>query len=154
MPLTVRPSTMTDHAGQVSLPGGMIEPGETSQEAALRELEEELGVPADGIELLGRLSPLYLFVSNFCVDPWVAVLPERPRLKPSPSEVAEVLEVPLDHLLDPSNVGQHARDHRGLTFKAPHFRWQRHHIWGATSMILSELLALVEEVTEAAGTSP
>lgn len=151
LPLTVRPTTMTDHAGQVSLPGGMIEPGERSDEAALRELHEELGIGADGIVLLGKLSPLYLFVSNFHVIPWVAVLHEPPELSPSPHEVAEVLEVPIDHLLDPSNVGRHQRSHRGLSYAAPHFGWQAHHIWGATSMILAELVSLVDEVYQEAG---
>ena len=153
LPLTMRPSTMTDHAGQVSLPGGMIEPGERSDEAALRELEEELGISPADIELLGCLSPLYLFVSNFHVVPWVAVIDHRPRFVPSPREVAEVLEVPIEHLLDPAHRGCHQRSHHGLSYAAPHFDWQSHRIWGATSMMLSELVCLVDEIyqqTEAA----
>lgn len=149
MPLTVRPTTMTDHAGQVSLPGGLIEPGESTSEAALRELSEELGVDDPQIELLGELSPLYLFVSNFNVTPWIGVLPGRPEIKANAAEVAEVLEVPLPYMLDPNNFGWHARDHRGIEFSAPHVRFGDHHIWGATGMILGEFIALVDELTVA-----
>lgn len=146
IPLTVRPHTMADHAGQVSFPGGMIEPGETSQQAALRELHEELGVPAEGIEILGRLSDIYVFVSNFSVTPWVAVLREPPRLVPHPREVAEVLEAPVAHFLDRANLGSHLHETRGLTFMAPHFQFGSHRIWGATSMMLAELVVLLEEL--------
>lgn len=146
VPCTLRPETLSAHAGQVSLPGGLIEPGEASHEAALRELEEELGVDRASVELLGQLSPLYLFVSNFSVAPWVATIDHRPAFNPSPDEVQEVLELPLDHLLDESNYGRQLHRHQDLTFSAPHFQWRQHRIWGATSMILSELVALVEAV--------
>jgi 8-oxo-dGTP pyrophosphatase MutT (NUDIX family) len=146
VPLTVRPQTMVDHAGQVSFPGGLIEEGEDSQEAALRELEEELGVPPREIRLLGKLSPLYLFVSNFWVQPWVAVVDHRPEWQPDRHEVAELLEVPLEHLLDPANRGTHQRDHRGLQFSVPHINFENHYVWGATSMMLNELTSLVEGI--------
>ena len=152
IPLTVRPKTMADHGGQVSLPGGMIEAGETSRQAALRELSEELGVANDGIELLGELSPLYLYVSNFAITPWVGVVDRLPEMHPSPEEVAEVLEVPLAHLLDPANVGQQTHNHRGIGFYAPHYAWGEHLIWGATSMMLAELVAIVGELADSAAT--
>ena len=116
LPLIVRPDDMPAHAGQVSLPGGMIEPGETSQQAALREFTEELGVPADGVELLGQLTEIYLFASNFQVIPWVGTLPTAPRWNPSPREVHRLLEVPLSHLLDPANRAEApaARRHQVL----------------------------------------
>lgn len=146
IPLTVRPKTMADHAGQVSLPGGMIEPGEASHDAALRELHEELGVPADGIEIIGRLSDIYVFVSNFSVTPWVAVRRDAPTLMPDQREVAEVLDVPLAHLLDPANRGTHLHETRGLKFAAPHVQFGEHRIWGATCMMLAELTTLVAEL--------
>ncbi|MEX2121667.1 MAG: CoA pyrophosphatase [Pirellulales bacterium] len=145
LPLTVRPATMATHAGQISLPGGMIEPGETPDQAALRELAEELGVTAGEVDVLGQLSPLYLFASDFMVNPWVAAAARRPAWVINPTEVAELLEVPLVHLFDPANAGRHARRHRGIDFTAPHFLWGRHRIWGATSMILSELRELGKE---------
>lgn len=146
IPCTLRPESLSAHGGQVSFPGGLIEPGESSQQAALRELTEELGVDPAEVELLGQLSPLYLFVSNFSVASWVACAPRRPDFRPSPREVQEVLEVPLAHLLDQTQWGTHMREHSDLKFAAPHFGWKGHRIWGATSMILSELAALVEEV--------
>ncbi len=145
LPLTLRPAHLPDHGGQVSLPGGVIEPGETSQAAALRELTEELGVDAAGVELLGELSSLYLFNSNFRVTPWAATFAHRPAWSANPAEVAELFEVPLDHLLDPANTTTHLRAQRGLVSLVPCFQWQSHAIWGATSMILGELAALVAE---------
>ncbi len=145
LPLTVRPTTLRGHAGQISLPGGVVEPGETSEAAALRELEEELGVARDGAQLLGRLSPLYVFVSEFQISPWVAAVAQRPPFQPSPGEVSELLEIPLAHLLDPASRGVHHRRQRGIELTAPHFLWGRHRIWGATAMILSELAAVVCE---------
>jgi 8-oxo-dGTP pyrophosphatase MutT (NUDIX family) len=146
LPLTVRPETMADHAGQVSLPGGMIEPDENAEQAALRELDEELGVQQDGVEIIGRLSPLYLFVSHFSVEPCVGLLHAAADFHPSPTEVAQLLEVPLGHLLDEGNRGGHQRDFHGLGFHAPHIRFQNHVIWGATAMILGELIAVLREI--------
>jgi 8-oxo-dGTP pyrophosphatase MutT (NUDIX family) len=146
LPLMVRPQTMMDHAGQVSLPGGTIDPGEEPARAALRELEEELGVGCESVQLLGPLSPLYLFVSNFSVLPWIGVVPSTPALRPSPIEVAELLEVPLPYLLDETNLDRHTREFHGLRFTAPHIRWQNHYVWGATSMILGELISLLREL--------
>jgi len=151
LPLTLRPETMLAHAGQISLPGGEVEPGESSQVAALRELEEELGVPRDGVTLLGSMSPLYVFVSNFLVTPWLAIAPGDVQFLPNPGEVAEVLEASLTDLTNPANhgVSQYRRGH--LEFSAPHFSWHDHRIWGATGMILGELTALLDEYNGAAG---
>lgn len=143
LPLTVRPPTMVVHAGQISLPGGRVEGGESPQQAALRELHEELGISEGEVELLGALSPVYLFVSNFVVTPWVGWCSRPPVLKPEPREVAEVLELPLEHLLDAASRGTHPRTHRGVTLSAPHFQWNGHRIWGATAMILGEFAELL-----------
>ncbi|MEX2114040.1 MAG: CoA pyrophosphatase [Pirellulales bacterium] len=146
LPLILRPQHMVDHAGQVSLPGGVIEPGETGREAALREYREELGAPAEHVQILGRLSDLYLFASNFCIEPWVGVVRETPRWTPSPDEVDRVLEVPLTHLLDPANTGTFERRQGGIIFQAPCFHFESHSIWGATSMVLAELAAALTEL--------
>lgn len=145
LPLTLRPTTMASHAGQISLPGGMIEPGESSEEAALRELEEELGVPAAGIELLGTLSPFFVFITNYRVTPHVAVLREEPTWVPDPREVAEALHLPLSALAEPLAIEQYVKNARGFEFEVPFLSLESHRIWGATSMMLGELAAVLAE---------
>lgn len=146
LPLMLRPLHMPDHGGQVSLPGGMIEGGESSRQAALREFSEELGAPADDLQILGRLTPLYLFASNFQITPWVAFTEQLPRWSPNQREVEQLLEVPLAHLLDPAATGHVERRQRGLAFRAPCFQWESERIWGATCMILAELVATLREL--------
>lgn len=140
VPLMLRPPAMSAHGGQISLPGGGIEPGETVEAAALRELEEELGIPATQVELLGRLSPLWVFVSNNWVTPCVAACRTPLRFTPAALEVAEVLEVPLADLFDERFRGEHWIDRQGLRFRAPHLDFAGHRIWGATWVILGELI--------------
>lgn len=146
LPLTLRPSHLPDHAGQISLPGGAIEPGETGAQAALREFHEELGAPEAEIRLLGNLSPIYVHASNFRVEPWLGVCDHRPAMAANPEEVAQLFEVPLDHLLDPSHFGCHPRHVGDLTYLAPHFLWGEHRIWGATCMILGEFVTILEQL--------
>ncbi len=143
VPLTLRPSHLPDHPGQVSLPGGAVEAGESDRQAAVREFHEEVG-DGDQIEIIGRLSPLYVHSSNFRISPWVAWAGRRPEFSPNPAEVEELLEVPLDHLLDPANLDSHEREYHGRTYSAPHFGWQSYRIWGATCMILGELITVLE----------
>ena len=147
LPLTVRPRHLPDHAGQVSFAGGLVEHGEDIELAALRELEEELRIPRSRVNLLGRMSKMYVFISNFVVSPCVAVVDEPVSIRPNPDEVAELLEVPLAHLLDAHNVVEYRVDcHRG-TFIAPSIRYGVHRVWGATGMIIGELIALLERVS-------
>jgi 8-oxo-dGTP pyrophosphatase MutT (NUDIX family) len=146
VPLTVRPDTMLSHAGQVSFPGGMVESGETSRAAALRELDEELGVPPGAVQILGSLSPLYVFASNFLVTPWVAIAPAPATFRPCDREVAEVLEVPVRYLLDAANYSTHQFRRGEFEFAAPHLAWAEHRVWGATAIILAELAAILAEV--------
>ncbi len=143
VPMMLRPDSLTHHGGQISLPGGQMEPGESSEEAALRELEEELGIPRFGVLLLGQLSPLYLFGSNFLISPCVAGCRVAATFKPSDTEVADVLQVPLGHLLNPANRGYHIERRGDVELEAPHFDWRGSYIWGATSMILAELVDVV-----------
>jgi 8-oxo-dGTP pyrophosphatase MutT (NUDIX family) len=145
LPLTLRPAFLADHAGQVSLPGGAVEPNEPSELAAVRELNEELGVDAQSIELLGELSPVYLFRSNFLITPWLAVCRSRPDWQPNPAEVAELVELPLAVLLDPESTAVEVWQDQGIAFQVTALRHQGHVIWGATAMILAELAALAVE---------
>lgn len=143
--LTVRHADLATHAGQISLPGGLIEPGETVQTAAERELWEEVGVKAEELTGLGSLSPVNLFSTHFFVQPWVACAVAQPKFRPNESEVAELLEVPVAELLDSRNVGRHARAVRGLVNEVPHYSIGSRQLWGATAMILSEFLVIYRE---------
>ena len=148
VPLTLRPSHLAAHAGQVSLPGGAVEPGETTAQAAIREFHEELGADDQPIDLLGTLSPLYVEASNYTVTPWVAAAGSRPPFVPNPAEVEEVLEMPLRDLLDPSHFGSEPQQYEGQAYAAPHFLFQSHRIWGATCMILGELATVLEKISD------
>jgi 8-oxo-dGTP pyrophosphatase MutT (NUDIX family) len=144
VPLTLRPAHLPDHAHQVCLPGGAVEPGEASDRAAVREFHEELGAEGSEVRMLGRLSPIYVRASNFRVDPWVACTDRRPAWAPNMHEVEQLLEVPLDHLLDPTNLGCRERHYDGQAYTAPHFTWEAEQIWGATCRMLGEFVTLLE----------
>lgn len=145
LPLILRPAWMSDHASQISLPGGGAEPGEAAQACALRELHEELGVDPTRVRMLGSLPPIYVYASNFLVRPFVALASERPAFSPDSREVAELLELPLPHLLDQRNYETHTMVRGHLSFEAPCIAFQGRHIWGATALILGELLNAVTD---------
>ncbi|HAR96833.1 MAG TPA: CoA pyrophosphatase, partial [Deltaproteobacteria bacterium] len=103
--LTRRTETLPDHKGQISLPGGSQEPDDASlAHTALREACEEVGVSPDDIRILGHLTPIYIPPSDFCVHPYVAYTPRAPSFLVQPDEVAELLQLPIVHLFDESNV--------------------------------------------------
>lgn len=142
--LTHRTDRVADHKGQISLPGGAQEAKDRSlEETALRETEEELGVNQQGLEVLGALTPLYIPVSDYLIHPYVAFCMERPRFYPDPVEVAELLEVPLAVLLDPAARGEEEWELHGSLVHVPFFQVGGNKVWGATAMVLSELVALL-----------
>ncbi|HEY2416111.1 MAG TPA: CoA pyrophosphatase [Pirellulaceae bacterium] len=145
VPAILRPDTMKAHAGQVSLPGGLIETDETVVQSALREFEEELGTAAQQMEIIGQLTPVYVFVSGFEVTPVIAVNPGPLVFQPNEHEVAAVVELPLAELIDPTRRGHHTIERRGLQFTVPHFAIAGQRVWGATSLILAEFLALLSQ---------
>jgi 8-oxo-dGTP pyrophosphatase MutT (NUDIX family) len=138
LPLTERPDTLPHHAGQISLPGGSVEAGESSQVAAVRELREELGVGGD-VNVLGRLSECYVFASDFLITSWVAAVGFEPDWCPEADEVQRVVYLPLDVLLDDHAIGQLTIERGPLMFHAPCYLLGEARIWGATSIVLSEL---------------
>jgi 8-oxo-dGTP pyrophosphatase MutT (NUDIX family) len=143
IPAILRPDTMKSHAGQISLPGGLIEPDETVPQAALREFEEELGAAPGELIVIGQLTPVYVFVSGFEVTPLISVCMRSFAFNPNPHEVAALVELPLDELLDVTRRGRHKIARQGLQFTVPHFAIAGQHVWGATSLILAEFAALL-----------
>jgi 8-oxo-dGTP pyrophosphatase MutT (NUDIX family) len=144
--LTVRTSSLNHHSGQVSLPGGGWEEGDTSyQETALREAREEIGIATDDLELLGPLTSLYIAPSNNVIHPFVAYLSRPPAFHPDPSEVAELLEVPLRLLVDPATRHEEDWIWRGASMRVPFYAVGEHKIWGATAIVLAEFLALLAQ---------
>ncbi len=146
--LTRRTSTVAHHQAQISFPGGRMDKGESAVAAAIREAHEELQIMPDSIRILGELTPLYVPPSNYCIYPVVAGVVERPDFRPSPIEVAEIIEVPVEHLLDPTNVRQETWPLRGMDVRVPFYLFKDHKIWGATAMILAELVDLISSITE------
>ncbi len=142
IPLTLRAHALDRHGGQVSLPGGVIDPGETFEAAALREAHEEIGLSLDEVRVCGALTPLDIPVSGFRLHPIVAASFERPALIPSDGEVAAILEVAVDDLLDPERLVLTSRVPGGRGFPVPAFRVGGTKVWGATAMVLAEFVAL------------
>ncbi len=141
--LTVRDGRLARHAGQVSFPGGLIDPDETVREAALRETFEEAGIDGAAVELVGDLTPIYIDVSGYVLHPVAGVLDHVPAMRREAAEVARLLPVALSEIADPENLrlGVRWRDRRW--FDVPYFALRNERVWGATAMVLGELLALL-----------
>ncbi len=143
---TLRPSHLPHHAGQISFPGGSRDGArETVETTALREAYEELGVQPDKVQILGRLTHIYIPPSHFCIQIVVGYTATRPHWRPNPAEVSELLEVPLRHFMDAQHR-QHAwMEIRGERRRIPYFAVNQHRIWGATAMALGEFVVMLEE---------
>ena len=130
------------HSAQVSFPGGAWENGDrTLQQTAIRETREELGISGE-LEILGSLTDLHIPVSNFLVTPCVGWMDETPLFKPDPTEVQYVIEAPLQSLLSSSNMEMELLVRHDLAIQAPCYKIGKEKIWGATAMMLSEILEL------------
>jgi len=140
--LTVRADGVR-HGGQVSLPGGVAEPGETYEQAALREALEEIALAPDTVRVLGALTPLDIPVSGFRLHPIVGAAESRPVLAPADGEVARILEVSVGALCDPAQRAWLTIARDGREVVAPAFRIGDADIWGATAMVLAEFIAIV-----------
>ena len=149
LPLTVRPLNLPDHPGQVCFPGGVLEGEESFEQGAVREYEEEVGAPANELQLIGRLTQLYVFASNFIVQPVIAIANALPHFSPNPAEVERMIEFPLTRLCDPAARGTHEIERHGVRFRAPHFSIGSDHVWGATSLIMAELSVILDRVEPA-----
>lgn len=149
--LTRRTESVATHKGQISLPGGAQEAGETIAQAALRETCEELHICLDEGRLIGALTPLYVIVSDFLIHPFVGYVPTQPTFQPDPVEVAGVLEFPLPQLLDNTIKATERWNLRGLEADVPFYRIHGQTVWGATAIILSEFEGRLRQVLDQQG---
>ncbi|MDQ2996118.1 MAG: CoA pyrophosphatase [Chloroflexota bacterium] len=147
LPLTVRSDRLPSHRGEVSLPGGAIDPDDDGPiSAALREAHEELGVPPTAVTVWGTLSPLYISPSNFQITPVVGMIDPAPVLRPNDAEVSAVITVTVRELLDPALVIEEQWTLRGAEVRVPFFAIAGHKVWGATAIVLSEFVARMRRV--------
>ena len=143
IPLTVRGSGLARHAGQISLPGGASDPGETLAQTALRESHEEIGVDPASVVVLGELTPVHVLVSGFTLHPVVGVTHARPHFVAAAGEVEEIIEVSLSRLRDASHIRRSTRVREGVAVEYPYFDLFGHQVWGATAMVLGEFICLI-----------
>jgi 8-oxo-dGTP pyrophosphatase MutT (NUDIX family) len=141
--LTVRAGTLGRHGGQVSLPGGVVDAGETLEQAALREAHEEIGLEPSGVRLLGPLTPIDIHVSGFRLHPIVASAQTRPALRAADAEVARILEIPIEQLMDPASLRWQTMTRERRSFRVPVFAMDDADLWGATAMVVAELLTML-----------
>jgi 8-oxo-dGTP pyrophosphatase MutT (NUDIX family) len=146
-PLTQRPDYLGTHGGQISLPGGKAEPGEDVITTALREGEEEIGVKADEIKVIGQLSEFFVIPSNFMVTPVLGFLEGKPTFVPDPKEVVRILEGRLDYLLMEDAVKtREILAAKMYPMMAPHFEIEGEVVWGATAMMLNEFRSVLRSL--------
>ena len=138
------------HSGQISFPGGKYESQDKDLiTTALRETEEEIGVPSDKIKVIGELTPLYIPVSNYCVHPVIGTLESTPTFKRDYKEVEEILSVKLENLMDPKCLITDDCIYENERYiEAPYFHYDKIKIWGATAMILSEFIELHRHINK------
>lgn len=145
--LTVRGSGLRNHTGQVSLPGGRVDPGETIEAAAMREAQEEIGVDPGVVEVLGRLTPLHIPVSGFLLHPVVGFTSMRPAFQRAEWEVARIIEAPVSALSNPASVKRELRSRvvqgQSIDVDVPYFDIDGEKVWGATAMVLAEFCAIL-----------
>jgi 8-oxo-dGTP pyrophosphatase MutT (NUDIX family) len=133
------------HSGQIAFPGGKQEDTDPDIiSTAVREAEEEIGLRKESITIVGKLSDLFVPPSNFIITPVIAMIDSLPGFIPDPKEVAEIFTVPLKHFMNPVNYGESDIIFRnGQNISVPGYYFEKHLIWGATAMILSEFLQLL-----------
>ena len=146
VPLTVRRPDLRAHAGEVSLPGGAVDPEDASpRDAALREAWEEIGVAPTAVTVLGTLDEVWIPVSNFRLKPFVGALRDRPELVPHSAEVASIVEFPVRLLLDDEAISDHLVSGPGWTLRAGAYRHAEQVIWGATARTLAMFASVLRE---------
>jgi 8-oxo-dGTP pyrophosphatase MutT (NUDIX family) len=137
---------MTYHPGQISFPGGKVEKEDLSAEmTALREAREEVGIDSESIEILGKLSDLYVEVSKFSIQPFLAWADKKPEFLLSKGEVEELILFPLSEFVANENISETELDTITGPLRVKYYPFDGKIIWGATAMILSELIEILKK---------
>ncbi len=145
---------LPDHGGQVSLPGGEMESGETLIEAALREAQEEVDIDPRLVAVLGSLTPIHIPVSNFVLHPIVGIAHARPDMRPADDEVARILEPQIVALADPQQQAVRTGTYAEPPPLIPYFSVEDLEVWGATAMVVAEFLAVLGVAPDPWGEGP
>ncbi len=151
LPAIVRTNTGGVHGGQISFPGGRLEHYDQDHfSAAIRETEEEIGIDASGSRFLGGLSELFIPVSNYMVRPFLVFLEKEPQdYLPEDAEVDSILEIPLSPFYNKKNREEGTiTTNKGFKINAPYFPVEGRKLWGASAMILGELLGIIDQIRE------
>ncbi len=147
IPLILRPQYDGVHGGQMAFPGGRAEKeDENLIRTALREAQEEIGVRVSDVKVLGELTKLYIPPSNFYVQPVMGYMTHKPDFYPDPREVDKVIEISLNEIKSPTIIGRKTLIVRGVEIDTPFYDIKETTVWGATAMMISELLTLIESL--------
>ncbi len=147
MPLILRPQYDGVHGGQMAFPGGRAEKeDENLERTALREAQEEIGVRVSDVQVLGKLTKLYIPPSNFHVQPVIGFMSRKPEFYPDPKEVDKVIEISIEEMKNPSIIGRKMLNVRGIEIDTPFYDILDTTVWGATAMMISELLMVIESL--------
>ncbi len=136
------------HSAQVSFPGGKIEPSDKDlEETAIRETFEEIGVPVDDVQVVKKLSQVFIPPSNFCVQPFIGIVQEQSVFKKQESEVEKIIEVKLSDLINDENlISKEVKTSYSIGIEVPAFKLNGFTVWGATAMVLSEIKDIVNQL--------
>tara|TARA_B100001765_G_scaffold35086_1_gene19350 strand:- start:6 stop:638 length:633 start_codon:yes stop_codon:yes gene_type:complete len=146
--LTKRSNELEHHKGQISLPGGTQEENEKLTHTALRETQEEIGINKTSISIIGSMTPLFVPVTGFMINPFIGYSLNKLEPTPDPLEVEAIFSVNISDLLNEANRTIEQRNIRGYDVEVPYFKLNNYEVWGATSMILSEFRDLIKSINE------
>ena len=144
--LTKRSDMVEHHRGEISFPGGKLDPSDANLMCcALRETAEEIGVAPEHVKIIGELDDFYTVATNFRVVPFVGIIPHPYKFVPSAREIASLLSVPLDVFFDPARRSEAIWIFKGEPVEVISYEWEGHNIWGATARILKHFTELIEQ---------
>ncbi|MBA4852572.1 CoA pyrophosphatase [Emticicia sp. BO119] len=147
LPLILRPQYDGVHGGQMAFPGGRAELKDKNiQATALREAQEEIGIKASDVKIIGNLTELYINPSNLLCQPVMGYINYKPDFYPDEREVEDILEVPLSDFINPDTVQNRFVEARGYKFETPGFIIQEQIVWGATAMMIAELIEIMKDI--------